>query len=62
MEVPEQSNTTVNTVANEIVDNISIIEQQNSTEYIMPSVSQRSQQQQQLLLVNIKMLYQYILK
>lgn len=53
MKVPEQSNTTINTVTNETGVNISMNEEQNSTQYVMPSVRHRTQQQQQLLLVNI---------
>lgn len=52
MEVPEQSNITDNTADSENISSISSNNQQNSTEYIMPSVRHRSQQQQQLLLVN----------
>lgn len=52
MEVPEQSNITDNTADSENISSISTNNQQNSTEYIMPSVRHRSQQQQQLLLVN----------
>ncbi|VVC42442.1 Hypothetical protein CINCED_3A005986 [Cinara cedri] len=52
MEVPEQSNTTVNNVANETGGNNFINEQHNSTEYVIPSARLRTQQQQQLLLTN----------
>lgn len=59
MKVPEQSNTTINTVTNETGDNIPMNEEQNSTQYVMPAVRQRTQQQQQLLLVNINKLYAF---
>lgn len=50
MEVPEQSSIVVE---NEASSSISIDNQENQTEYIRPSTRQRSEQQQQLLLVNI---------
>lgn len=53
MEVPEQSNVSDNTADSESISSISANNQQNSVEYVMPSVRHRSQQQQQqLLLVN----------
>jgi len=48
MEVPEQSSTTIESQAS---SSISIDNQENETEYIRPPIRQRSQQQQQLLLV-----------
>jgi len=48
MEVPEQSSITVESEAS---NSISIDNQENQTEYIRPPIRQRSQQQQQLLLV-----------
>lgn len=56
MEVPEQSNITVNT---EVSNSVSLSNQQNSTEYVIPSTRQRSQQQQQLLLVKKKLVFKY---
>lgn len=53
MEVPEQSNNTVNNEPNSNIStrNNSLSNQQNSTDYLMPSTRQRPQQQQRLLLV-----------
>lgn len=52
MEVPNQSNNSVESEArSEVSNTMSTNIQQNSTEYVVPSTRARSQQQQQLLLV-----------
>ncbi|XP_015370351.1 PREDICTED: UPF0609 protein CG1218 [Diuraphis noxia] len=51
MEVPEQLEQSISTSNHEPISIISISNQQNSTEYAVPSARQHSQQQQQLLLV-----------
>jgi len=54
-ERPEQSTSIANSITPDI-NELSISNQQNSTEYVVPSIRQHSQQQQQLLLVNKIML------
>lgn len=52
MEVPEQSNITVDNEPNRNISTMNnLSNQRNSTEYLMPSTRQRPQQQQRLLLV-----------
>jgi len=54
MEVPERPEQTISISNSEPNSITSLSNQQNSTEYAVPSMRQHSQQQQQLLLVNKK--------
>jgi len=54
MEVPERPEQTISTSSSEPNSIPSTSNQQNSTEYTVPSMRHHSQQQQQLLFVNKK--------